>query len=150
MKLSLEHPTYGTRMIAALLSKKLGRAISGKQVQHAYRILEWNVPHMTKCDVLKSASDKIPVTINQSWQTDLTYIHCGIDAGVICSTCLTSCPRTGSLTSWICLRRRRMLSKLCVQAIDENIRHRIQIHRRQHSRAKRVHRSIPQGSQKRE
>lgn len=80
-ELSLEHPTYGTRMMAALLSKALQRAVNRKQVQHAYRILGWNVPRMTKNDVLKSSSDKIPVpnAINQSWQTDLTYIRCGVD-----------------------------------------------------------------------
>jgi hypothetical protein len=80
-ELSLEHPTNGTRMMAVLLSNKLGRAINRKQVQHAYRILEWNVPRMTKRDVPKSASNKIPVpnAINQSWQTNVTYILCGID-----------------------------------------------------------------------
>lgn len=79
--LSLEHPTYGTRMMSALLSKELERPVNRKQVQHAYRILGWNMPRMTKSDVLKSASDKIPVpnAINQSWQTDLTYIRCGVD-----------------------------------------------------------------------
>jgi putative transposase len=80
-ELSLEHPTYGTRMMSAILSKKLGRAVNRKQVQRAYRILGWNVPQMPKSEVLKSASDKIPKPsrINESWQTDLTYIRCGID-----------------------------------------------------------------------
>jgi hypothetical protein len=80
-ELSLGHPTYGTRMMAALLSKELERPVNRKQVQHAYRILQWNVPRMTKNEVLKNASDKIPEPneINQSWQTDLTYLRCGID-----------------------------------------------------------------------
>jgi hypothetical protein len=46
--LALERPTYGTRMMAALLSKKLGRPVNRKQVQHAYHILGWNTPQMTK------------------------------------------------------------------------------------------------------
>lgn len=79
--LALERPTYGTRMMAALLSKKLGRPVNRKQVQHAYHILGWNTPQMTKGEVLKASSDKIarPTGINQSWQTDLTYIRCGVD-----------------------------------------------------------------------
>jgi len=80
-ELSLEHPTYGTRMMAAVLSKELVRSVNRKLVQHAYRILGWNVPQMTKSETLKAASDKLPkpTRINQSWQTDLTYIPCGID-----------------------------------------------------------------------
>lgn len=81
MELALEHPTYGTRMMTALLSKKLGRPVNRKQVQHAYRVLGWNKPQLTKSEVLKGASDKIPkpTGMNQIWQTDMTYIRCGID-----------------------------------------------------------------------
>ncbi len=80
-QLSLEHPTYGTRMMSAVLSNELGTAVNRKQVQHAYRILGWNAPQMTKSMVLKSATDKIPEPsgMNQFWQTDLTYLRCGID-----------------------------------------------------------------------
>lgn len=80
-KLALERPTYGTRMMAALLAKELHRPVNRKLVQHAYRKMGWIVPQMTKNDVLKAKSDKIPkpTAINQSWQTDLTYIRCGID-----------------------------------------------------------------------
>jgi putative transposase len=78
---ALKKPMYGTRMMAAHLSRELGRPINRKQVQHAYRILGWITPQMTKSEVLKAVSDKIPkpTEINQSWQTDLTYIRCGID-----------------------------------------------------------------------
>jgi len=78
---ALKKPMYRTRMMAAHLSRELGRSINRKQVQHAYRILGWITPQMTKSEVLKAVSDKIPkpTEINQSWQTDLTYIRCGID-----------------------------------------------------------------------
>ncbi len=80
--LALKKPMYGTRMMAAHLSKELGRPVSRKLVQHAYRIMGWIEPQMTKSEVLKATtSDKVPKPsgTNQLWQTDLTYIHCGID-----------------------------------------------------------------------
>lgn len=80
-QLALEKPMYGTRMMAALLSKELGRPVSRKVVQHAYRMMGWITPQMTKNEVLKRVSDKIPrpTDVNQSWQTDLTYLKCGVD-----------------------------------------------------------------------
>lgn len=78
---ALKKPMYGTRMMAAHLSKELGRPINRKLVQHAYRVMGWITPQLTRREVLKAVSDKIPkpTAINQSWQTDLTYIRCGID-----------------------------------------------------------------------
>jgi putative transposase len=79
--LALRKPMYGTRMTAAMLSRELGRPVSRKLVQHAFRIMGWTTPQMTKDQVLRAVSDKIPkpASINQLWQTDLTYILCGID-----------------------------------------------------------------------
>ncbi len=79
--IALKKPMYGTRMMAALLSKELRRPVNRKQVQHAYRMMGWITPQLTRNEVLKSVSDRIPKPngINQSWQTNLTYIRCGID-----------------------------------------------------------------------
>jgi putative transposase len=80
-ELALRKPMYGSRMMAALLSRELGRPVNRKRVQHAFRVLGWTTPQMTKNQVLRAVSDKIPrpTSINQLWQTDITYILCGVD-----------------------------------------------------------------------
>jgi len=80
-ELALKKPIYGTRMMAAYLSKEIGgKPVNRKLVQHAFRIMGWNMPQMTKKQILR-AKDKMqkPTGINQLWQSDMTYIFCGVD-----------------------------------------------------------------------
>jgi putative transposase len=79
-ELALKKPIYGTRMMAALLSKEIGRPVNRKLVQHAYEIMSRSMPSMTKKEILR-AKDRVekPIGINQLWQSDMTYIFCGID-----------------------------------------------------------------------
>ncbi len=79
-ELALKKPIYGTRMMAAYLSKEIGRAVNRKLVQHAFRIMGWSMPQMTKKEILQ-AKDRVekPTGINQLWQSDMTYIFCGVD-----------------------------------------------------------------------
>lgn len=73
-------PTYGTRRMAAALSRELGRPVNRKQIQRIYRKLGWIEPAKTKSDII-GAGRKLfkPTAPNQLWQTDMTYVWCGID-----------------------------------------------------------------------
>ncbi len=79
-ELALRKPVYGSRMLAARLSKELGRPVSRKLVQHAFRIMGWTIPQMTKKQLVGATHEKPkPTAINQDWETDLTFIWCGIN-----------------------------------------------------------------------
>jgi len=78
---ALNRPLYGTRRMAATLARKLGRPINRKRIQRIYRQLGWIEPQKTKKQLLRAAYDRRPKPTrpNELWETDLTYIHCGID-----------------------------------------------------------------------
>lgn len=73
-------PTYGTRRMAAALSRKTGMPVNRKQVQRIYRKLGWTVPQKTKSDIIRSAGKLLaPTRPDQLWEADMTYIWCGLD-----------------------------------------------------------------------
>jgi transposase InsO family protein len=78
---ALKRPLYGTRRMAVTLARELGRPINRKRVQRIYRVLGWIEPQKTKKQLLRAAYDRRPKPTrpNELWETDLTYIHCGID-----------------------------------------------------------------------
>jgi len=78
---ALKRPLYGTRRMAVTLSRILGRPINRKRIQRIYRHLGWIQPRKTKKQLLRAAYDRRPKPTkpNELWETDLTYIHCGID-----------------------------------------------------------------------
>lgn len=81
-ELALRKPVYGSRMLAARLSKELARPVNRKLVQHAFRIMGWTMPQMTKKQLIGATHEKPkPTGINQDWETDLTYIWSGVDDG---------------------------------------------------------------------
>ncbi|MGH2613112.1 MAG: IS3 family transposase [Rhabdochlamydiaceae bacterium] len=73
-------PTYGTRRMAAMLSRHLGRPVNRKQVQRIYRRLGWIVPRKTKSEIIRSAKKLLrPTAPDKLWEADMTYIWCGSD-----------------------------------------------------------------------
>lgn len=79
-EIALRKPVYGSRMLAAVLSKELARPVNRKLVQHAFRVMRWTMPQLTKKQLIGATHEKPkPTGINQDWETDLTYIWCGVD-----------------------------------------------------------------------
>jgi len=78
-KMGASRPTYGTRRMAAALSK-LGKAVNRKQIQRIYRKLGWIEPAKSKNEIIRSNKKLLkPTAPNHLWQTDMTYLWCGID-----------------------------------------------------------------------
>lgn len=79
-QISLHRPTYGTRRMAAMLTRVLGRPINRKRVQRIFRKMGYITPSKKKREILRSKVPNVKADRpNQIWEADLTYIHCGID-----------------------------------------------------------------------
>ena len=80
-----ERPTYGTRRMAAALSRKLGTPINRKRIQRIYQKLGWIVPRKTKNEIIRSSAKLLrPTAPNRLWQADMTYVWCGVDTWCYC------------------------------------------------------------------
>ena len=84
-KIREERPFYGTRRIAAELSRRLDRAVNRKLVQCAYKKMGWSQSKLSTKDP-KTRWKPIQATRpNQFWETDITYIWCGqVDGWCYC------------------------------------------------------------------
>ena len=79
-QISLQRPTYGTRRMAAMLTRVLGRPVNRKRVQRIFRKMGYITSSKSKKEIIRSkGSNVILGRPNQVWEADLTYIHCGID-----------------------------------------------------------------------
>lgn len=78
-ELALQRPFYGTRRMAAQLSRELGVPVNRKRVQKIFRTLNWIEPAKTKSQIIRSTSSKVVKASRpyEFWQTDLTYLWCG-------------------------------------------------------------------------
>jgi hypothetical protein len=73
-ELALQRPFYGTRRMAAQLSRELRVPMNRKRVQKIYRVLDWIEPRKTKGQIIRSASRVVKASRPyEFWQTDMTY-----------------------------------------------------------------------------
>ncbi|MGI0058300.1 MAG: IS3 family transposase [Nitrosotalea sp.] len=78
--IGIARPTYGTRRMAAAISRELQTPVNRKQVRRIFHKLGWIEPRKPKSEIIRSGKKLLkPTAPNQMWQTDMTYIWCGID-----------------------------------------------------------------------
>ena len=84
-EISLQRPTYGTRLMAALLTRILGKSVNRKRVQRIFRKKDYITPSKSKREILRSKILNVKATDRpyQVWEADLIYILCGIDWGYL-------------------------------------------------------------------
>ena len=76
-QIRVERPFYGTRRMAAELSRMLDRPVNRKLVRRVYRRMGWSLPVQDlKCAKARWTPIKAARS-NQVWQTDITYVWCG-------------------------------------------------------------------------
>ena len=86
-------PTYGTRRMAAAATRELGFAVNRKQIRRIFHKLGWIEPKKTKKQIMASKKKLAkPTAPNQLWQTDMTYVWCGIDGWCYCFNVIDAFP----------------------------------------------------------
>ncbi len=77
-KISVERPAYGTRKLAAAVSRKTGTRVNRKQVQRICRKTGLIAPFMTKKEAVKHGSRRVKASRPyEIWGADITYIPAG-------------------------------------------------------------------------
>ena len=94
-QVALRRPTYGTRRMAAQVSRETGVPTNRKKVQRIYRKIGWIEPQKSKKEIIRASRLKRfkPSGPNQLWETDITYIHCGVDGWCYCFNALDAYTR---------------------------------------------------------
>ncbi len=85
MRIAPLRPTYGTRRVAARASRELNRPVNRKAVRRVFKRLGWSEPARTKREIIRS-NRKVPEPEgpNRFWESDMSYIWCGVDGWCYC------------------------------------------------------------------
>ena len=67
-------PTYGTRRMAATMSRITGKLINHNKVKKRYHYLGWSVPTKLKKEIIRSRKCPKSAGPDHLWQADMTYI----------------------------------------------------------------------------
>jgi len=79
-EIALTRPSFGTRRMAAILTRELGVPVNRKKIQRIFRALNWTTPSMKKSEIIRSNAKLLkPEAPNILWEADMTYIWCGRD-----------------------------------------------------------------------
>ena len=84
-RIGAERPTYGTRRMAAQVTRETNIATNRKQIQRVFKKLGWIEPKKTKNDIIRTKHRLFkPDAPNRLWEMDITYIWCGVDGWCYC------------------------------------------------------------------
>ena len=78
-------PTYGTRRMAAQVSRVLDRPVNRKAIRRIFKMQGWTKPSSTKKEIIRAnKKPPRPTAPNKFWESDMSYIWCGIDGWGYC------------------------------------------------------------------
>lgn len=84
-RISRRRPTYGTRRMAAQIARETGTQTNRKRVQRIYRKIGHIQPQKKKNEITRAGRRLFkPEAPNRLWETDITYVWCGIDGWCYC------------------------------------------------------------------
>lgn len=79
-EIASNHPSYGARRIAAMMRRELHIPVDRKRVGRVFRVLNWIEPSKKKSEIIRSSAKLVVATRSyELWETDITYVWCGVD-----------------------------------------------------------------------
>ena len=83
--IAARRPTYGTRRMAVQVTRETAVPTNRKKIQRIFRKLGIIEPQKTKNEILRTKRKLFkPDAPNRLWETDITYVWCGVDGWCYC------------------------------------------------------------------